>query len=44
MKRRFIITGASKCIGLALASRLAAQGDEVIGIYFGNTEGLAVFL
>ena len=32
MTKRFLITGASKGIGLALANRLADQGDEVIGI------------
>ena len=32
MKRRFLISGASKGIGLALASRLTAQGHDVIGI------------
>ncbi|KQZ50860.1 short-chain dehydrogenase [Rhizobium sp. Root149] len=32
MKKTFLITGASKGIGLALAKRLSAQGDAVIGI------------
>jgi short-subunit dehydrogenase len=32
MKRAFLITGASKCIGLALANRLSGQGHEVIGV------------
>ncbi|WP_337269436.1 SDR family oxidoreductase [Oryzifoliimicrobium ureilyticus] len=32
MKRRFLITGASKGIGLALTNRLAEQGHTVIGI------------
>lgn len=32
MKRSFLITGASKGIGLALAHRLAAHGHAVIGI------------
>ncbi|CAN7603964.1 SDR family oxidoreductase [Neorhizobium sp. LjRoot104] len=39
MKRRFLITGASKGIGLALANRLAGQGHEVIGIARNATEG-----
>jgi len=32
MKRTFLITGASKGIGLALASRLSGHGHKVIGI------------
>lgn len=32
MKKTFLITGASKGIGLALANRLSAQGNAVIGI------------
>lgn len=32
MKKTFLITGASKGIGLALANRLSAQGAAVIGI------------
>jgi len=32
MKRRFLITGASKGIGLSLAKRLNQQGSEVIGV------------
>jgi len=39
MKRRFLITGASKGIGLALASQLAGQGHEVIGIARNATDG-----
>ena len=39
MKRRFLITGASKGIGLALANRLAGQGHDVIGIARNGTEG-----
>lgn len=39
MKRRFLITGASKGIGLALANRLAQQGHEVIGIARSSTDG-----
>ncbi|MFS2153910.1 MULTISPECIES: SDR family oxidoreductase [unclassified Rhizobium] len=39
MKRRFLITGASKGIGLALANQLAGQGHEVIGIARNATEG-----
>ncbi|MBB1251199.1 SDR family oxidoreductase [Rhizobium sp. G21] len=38
MKRRFLITGASKGIGLALAIRLTGQGHEVIGVARNATE------
>lgn len=39
MKRRFLITGASKGIGLALANQLAGQGHEVIGVARNATDG-----
>jgi NAD(P)-dependent dehydrogenase (short-subunit alcohol dehydrogenase family) len=39
MKRRFLITGASKGIGLALANRLAQHGHEVIGVARQATDG-----
>ncbi len=39
MKRKILITGASKGIGLALANQLAGQGHEVIGIARNATEG-----
>ncbi|MBX4863804.1 SDR family oxidoreductase [Rhizobium bangladeshense] len=39
MKRRFLITGASKGIGLALANRLTQQGHEAIGIARNATDG-----
>ncbi|WP_412066267.1 SDR family oxidoreductase [Rhizobium sp. SYY.PMSO] len=32
MKRTFLITGASKGIGLSLAKRLAGQGHDIVGI------------
>ncbi len=32
MKRTFLITGASKGIGLSLARRLAGQGHDIVGI------------
>ncbi|MEZ3498563.1 SDR family oxidoreductase [Pantoea sp. KPR_PJ] len=38
MKRTFLITGASKGIGLALAHRLAAVGHEVVGIARGTRD------
>ena len=39
MKRTFLITGASKGIGLALANRLSQQGHEVIGVARNATGG-----
>lgn len=39
MKRRFLITGASKGIGLALANRLAQHGHEVIGVARNAADG-----
>ncbi|CAH0343004.1 SDR family oxidoreductase [Rhizobium sp. CECT 9324] len=39
MKRTFLITGASKGIGLALAERLAKKGHDVIGIARNATDG-----
>jgi len=39
MKRRFLITGASKGIGLALANRLAQQGHEIVGVARNATDG-----
>lgn len=39
MKRTFLITGASKGIGLALAQRLAASDHKVIGIARNPVEG-----
>ncbi|KTR98830.1 SDR family oxidoreductase [Pantoea dispersa] len=38
MKRTFLITGASKGIGLALARRLAGAGHEVVGIARGSRD------
>ncbi|WP_180900480.1 SDR family oxidoreductase [Martelella soudanensis] len=38
MKRRFLITGASKGIGLALANRLASQGHDIVGIARNNVD------
>jgi NAD(P)-dependent dehydrogenase (short-subunit alcohol dehydrogenase family) len=39
MKRTFLITGASKGIGLALAERLAKRGHDVVGIARNVTDG-----
>lgn len=39
MKRTFLITGASKGIGLALSHRLANQGDAVVGVARSASEG-----
>lgn len=39
MKRRFLITGASKGIGLALANRLTQEGHEAIGVARNATDG-----
>lgn len=39
MQRTFLITGASKGIGLALSQRLAAQGHRVIGIARNQADG-----
>ena len=32
VQRTFLVTGASKGIGLAISKRLAAAGHEVVGI------------
>lgn len=39
MKKTFLITGASKGIGLALANRLTQEGHEVIGVARNATDG-----
>lgn len=39
MKRTFLITGASKGIGLALSHRLAKQGHTIVGIARNASEG-----
>lgn len=39
MQRAFLVTGASKGIGLALSLRLAAQGHRIIGIARNRTDG-----
>ena len=39
MKKTFLITGASKGIGLALANRLAQQGHEIVGVARNATDG-----
>jgi len=39
MKKTFLITGASKGIGLALGNRLAQQGHEVVGVARNATDG-----
>ena len=39
MKRTFLITGASKGIGLALSHRLTKQGHAVVGIARHASEG-----
>lgn len=39
MKRTFLITGASKGIGLALSQRLASEGHTIVGIARNASEG-----
>jgi NAD(P)-dependent dehydrogenase (short-subunit alcohol dehydrogenase family) len=38
MKRRYLITGASKGIGLAIAQRLANEGHDIVGVARNSVE------